>query len=79
MPQIGDPQNNYARRLLVDENATLREEVARLRKALSQLLRVIEHDELISESVSYMQQARKALAPTSGHPREGEATSSGAG
>jgi regulator of replication initiation timing len=61
MPQTGDPQNNYARRLLVDENATLRAEVARLRKALSQLLRVIEHDELIPESMSYMQQARKAL------------------
>jgi hypothetical protein len=45
------------------ELAALRAEVARLRKALSQLLRVIEHDDLIPESVSYMQQARKALAP----------------
>jgi hypothetical protein len=49
-----DPSDN-------NELAALRAEVARLRKALSQLLRVIEHDELIPESMSYMQQARKAL------------------
>jgi hypothetical protein len=32
MPQTGDPQNNYARRLLVDENASLRAENDRLKR-----------------------------------------------
>ncbi len=36
-------------------------EVARLREALRGLLSVIETDQLIPESVSYMRQARQAL------------------
>jgi hypothetical protein len=38
----------------------------KLHKALSDILRVIEMDELIPESVSYMKQARDALQSSTG-------------